>query len=74
MKNWRPDNWPKIRLKAMNDLVARKHPQFDDDYVEAGAGAILECLSSQKHQDWLATPEGESCSGKWVFIPSDDTD
>ena len=35
----------------------------------AGADAMLEYLFSQEHQDWLATPEGELCKGKWVFIP-----
>ena len=39
---------------------------------EAGADAIVTYLLSQKHQDWLATEEGESASGTWVFIPDGD--
>jgi len=65
--SYRPDDWN-------NPHPDRNSIFWAGDYevYELGADAILEYLSSQKHQDWLATPEGESCSGKWVFIPDDD--
>ena len=39
---------------------------------EAGADAMLEGLKSQAHQDFLALHEGETCKGRWVFIPEEE--
>lgn len=47
------------------------HGSRDKSTFEAGADAMLEGLLSQKHQDWLATCEGEALAGRWVFIPTD---
>jgi len=74
---WRPDDWEEIKPKTSLKPTSGEKSSFIDGLnlgVERGADAILEYLSSQKHQDWLATPTGMSCSGKWVFIPDDDTD
>ena len=74
MKNWRPPNWGDIKAKKYREGLNLFYPANANMELiyEAGAEAMLKYLSSQKHQDWLATPEGESCSGKWVFIPDDD--
>ena len=77
--SWRPKEGWKNPYKR-GRYIAVQHPDkhigetFENEekefqIYEASADAMLEYLSSQKHQDWLATPEGMSCSGKWVFIP-----
>ena len=68
---WRPEGW-----KNPFPIEAENNP--DSAYAigrrsfEAGADAMLERLKSQAHQDWLATPAGESAKGKWVFIPDEE--
>lgn len=44
MTKYRPSDWKEIKLRVMNDLLAKGSPTFDDDYVEAGADAMLEAL------------------------------
>ena len=71
---YRPKNWG----RRVGGIIKNREPVFASDrlrenrfMVEAGADAMLEALESQEHQDWLATPEGESCSGRWIFIPDE---
>ena len=42
-----------------------------EDAYEAGADAILDYLTSQEHQDWLADTDGRSCAGRWIFLPEE---
>ena len=49
--NWRPEGWARLKTKAHNELIERhgkQHwPTFDDDYMEAGADAMLEAICSE---------------------------
>ncbi len=62
---WRPEGWENPHSEEYD---AQPHRAV---VFERGADAILEGLRSQSHQDWLATPEGESCKGRWVFLPEE---
>lgn len=66
--NWRPEGWWKMKTKAHNELIeahGKQHwPTFDDDYMEAGADAMLEaiCKEIEKMENPYVvpstTPEG----------------
>lgn len=78
----RPEGFEKLLVKHLNLLTERKKgsviPEFDMDYAEAGADAMLEGL--KKAGDYCPAGEwtddvGAFCpeaSGYLVFIPEDE--
>jgi len=71
---YRPEGWQNphpYKVTIEHDERLEGFVQGRHEIFEAGADAMLVGLTSQEHQDWLATPEGESRKGKWVFIPDD---
>lgn len=57
--NWRPEGWGKIKTQEHNNLMESKGkghwPTFDDDYMEAGADAMLEATCEEIEKGGLLT-------------------
>ena len=67
---YRPKKWKGYHCEELC-IECDTNPVDCNKHFEAGADAMLEYLFSQEHQDWLATLEGETCRGRWVFIPDE---